>query len=546
MNKNKWMKRMFVFAACAVLSMTMMVGCGKAAGTGDISKITDFDENYVPTETKEVLYLKGSWSEIGFQYATEAETPVKITLASNLGDAIDRYGSFDAAVDEAQPILDYIEEKAPLLIELWKGMATGLGVDYNVVAVGSISYTAPDKNCSTLAAWGKATEDGRMLVGSNHDTNFYENINLPAVVVYPEEGNAFISSCGFTPNMLLNDKGLVVTGSSGQAGAPGDHGYGLPTMTALLVLAATCDNAEQAKDAVLDGVATGAGDNVHVSDVNGNDYIIEHTAQKDVVRQAGDYGEKDYTIATNNFLAKELEGSLYKGDEYWDDCMPRYWTEEQVLKEEGIGKITLDTINNAIGCDRYYVDPEWYDYVWEQGNFVGYKKIENGEWVDKWDLTDTCTGFWSPENKEPGTKCLQRALADPANATLYMMKGGKNTLVSINPEATGNFTRVTLTKKPKDSVAIAKDEARKQIFRAARDLDEKADTAKEKKLNQAKKYLLQGDNMTYKAMCATERTERLTNFGKAATLYCKAQAYAQLAQKNTKKVVRDGEDYIIW
>ena len=546
MKKSKWVKRMFAGVACLVLSLTMMTGCGTAAGTEDVSKITDFDESYVPSETKEVLYLKGSWSEIGFQYATEAETPVKITLASNLGDAIDRFGSFDAAVDAAKPNLDYIEDKAPLLIDLWKGMATGLGVDYNVVAVGSISYNAPDKNCSHIAAWGEATADGRMLVGANHDTNFYENINLPAVVVYPEEGNAFISSCGFVPNMLLNDKGLVVTGSSGQAGAPGDHDYGLPTMTALLVLAATCDNAEQAKDAVLDGVAVGSGDNVHVSDVDGNDFIIEHTAQKDVVRQAGDYGEKDYTIATNNFLAKEMEDSLYKGDDYWDDCMPRYWTEEQVLKEEGIGKITLDTLNNALGCDRYYVDPTWYDYVWEEGNFVGYKKIENGEWIDKWDLTDTQTGYWSPENKEPGTKCLQRALADPANGTLYMMKGGKNTLVSMNPNATGNFVRITLTKKPKDSVNIARDEARKQIFRAGRDLDEMADAAKEKKLNKAKEYFLQADNMTYKALCAAERTDRLTYFGKAATLFCKAQAYAQLAQKNTKKVVRDGEDYIIW
>ena len=127
-----------------------------------------------------------------------------------------------------------------------------------------------------------------------------------------------------------------------------------------------------------------------------------------------------------------------------------------------------------------------------------------------------------------------------------MMKGGKNTLTSINPNATGNFVRLTFSKKPADMNAEAKTQAQKQIFRAGRDLDEKADAAKEKKLNKAKEYFLQGENMTYKALCAADRTERFTCFGKATTLYCKAQAYAQLAQKNTKKVVRDGEDYIIW
>ena len=55
MKKSKWVKRMFAGVACLVLSLTMMTGCGTAAGTEDVSKITDFDESYVPSETKEFL-----------------------------------------------------------------------------------------------------------------------------------------------------------------------------------------------------------------------------------------------------------------------------------------------------------------------------------------------------------------------------------------------------------------------------------------------------------------------------------------------------------
>lgn len=66
--------------------------------------------------------------------------------------------------------------------------------------------------CSGIAAWGSATEGGRMLHGANLDFSTFGVLNQHVVVLIakPEKGNAFAGVVfpGFLPLTGMNDKGL--------------------------------------------------------------------------------------------------------------------------------------------------------------------------------------------------------------------------------------------------------------------------------------------------------------------------------------------------
>lgn len=184
-------------------------------------------------------------------------------------------------------------------------------------------------------------------------------------------------------------------------------------------IAISADSAKEAKEMYVDKLGKAGGENFHAVDTTGDAYLVEHTASKDFIRQSGDFGEKDYLIATNGYLGKKMESSLYTGDEVWDDDLPRYWTEEKVM-QDAAGSATVDTINDALGCTSYYVEQKYLDLL-DEGKICGYMPVENGVMVDdNWDIVDY-TGFWTPENREAGTKCAIRAISDPENLTMYVM-----------------------------------------------------------------------------------------------------------------------------
>lgn len=534
-------RKLLAILAVLMLSAALLTGCGVGSSTPTSEEMLaqlDYDEEAVPDPVRNVVILKGSWYEMGQQYAAQMPDVVKRCVASGLSALLSEH-TYEEGLNALEKQLDYYDEHAPEVTELFEGLADGAGIDFETVALGMGSFYGGGF-CSTMAAWGEATEDGRLLMGANWDTESGDSYFLPTIIAYPEKGHAFVANCGFFGNIVMNDAGVVLTGSSGQSADEDDYGLGLPVISPMTFMAAKADNAKQAKDMYISDYAPGTGDNFHVADQNGS-FVVEHTASKNAVRQAGDFGEKDYTIATNDFMTEELQDSLYSGEDFWDDNRPRYWTEERILLDD-FGKVNPDTFAEALGCNSFYIPENWEETGWAP--CFDPDELKTGWNEDVWNL-DLYQGYWSPENREPSLKTTSKGIADPANMTMYVMNGSSDTLVSGSPEGTGNYMAVTLCESYEEAVWNAQYYAYMQNWLAARDIDQSGKNTAQRTeyLDTAKKATIAGENYSYRAGIAEDEQTRMELYGKAMSKFCKAHCYAQLAQNDPCKIAREGGDY---
>lgn len=502
-----------------------MVGCGGGASSEGGGKTPSFDPEKAPPNTKEFVVLKGSYHDMGVQYGKQAGDYLARLIASKTKGAVEALGSKEDVYKELEDYRAIYEEKIPELLEMWEGMAEGSGYSVDDILIAFTNfYVEPSRNCSTISMWGSKTQDGKLITGTNLDETIGPCVYEPAVIAYPEKGNSFIAASGLTGTTYMNEKGLMLMCSVGQTDAEGDKVKGIAGKIGVSVIAMKCDTAKEAKEMYIKKAAPASGDNFHAIDLDRDNYLVEHTASKNSIRKSGDFGEKDYLIATNGFMTEKMQDSLYKGEEEWDDWMPRYWTEEKVIQDNE-GKNTIDTLNDALGCTEYYVD---------------------GEWTDEWDL-ENYRGFWSPENKEPGTKCVTRTIALPEDLEMYIMVGQRNTDLSDVPNSTGNFCKVSLTKSIDGVIYNSRTYAQVQIWLGARDMDSAEGDLEKRKANleKAKKALYDGEN--YLSMIGTteDQGKTLEYYGKAISAFSKAQCYGQLAQNDPHKLTREGADYEI-
>ncbi len=547
-------KRIFVVGLVFAMITTMCIlsGCGeKSSGSSSWDNILaelDYDEDKLPDPVRDALILEGSWNDMGKQYGEAYPDLVKMTIAAEIGSILEEH-SYEEIEKGIKKQLDYYDKYAPEVTELLRGISEGSGVNFDYVVAG-FSRMDGDSFCSSMAAWGDATKGGKVIAGANMDidvgvasiggeTCFYG----PALICYPEGEHAFVTNGGFFSTVVMNDAGVCFVGSSGQHELEDDTDYGLPVRSPMTFLAAKCATAEEAKDMYInDGYCPGTGDNFHVIDENGS-YVIEHTASKSEIRQAGDFGENDYTVATNDYMIETMKESMIPADsdEFWDDCRPRYWTEERCIVEAD-GKATEDTFAKALGCNDFYIPENWKELGWAPG--FDSSELKTGWNKSTWDL-DHYQGYWSPENREPSLKAVSRGIAVPEDMTLYIMTGCSDTLVSTNPGALGTYMNIVLDEDYTVTASEAKRYATMQNFLAARDIDTsgKEDSSRLKNLDKAKEYVIKGNNSVYKGKLAETKADKRKYYSKAITNYCKAQCYAQAAQDNPEKVLRDGRDY---
>lgn len=501
---------------------------GSSAATSTVSSTLveklSFDATEQPEPTKSVVYLSGSWHDMGVQFAEQATEALKREVSEGIADAVATYG-WDGAKEEEQDYLTYYEEHAPELVELYQGMAEGLDIDYEDFMVGMISYVTEESTdeadeeraadtCSNMAAWGSQTEDNKLIVGADWDSNGTTAYYMPTVVAFPDDGNAFISESGFQGNLVMSSKGLVVAGSSGQNAEDGDCGMGIPVMTSQWLLGATCDNATEAKDAYLGGLTPTTGDNANLNDTDGNHYLVEATVAHNATREPGDFGETDYLIATNDFMTDEMQSSLLPKGSGYDDCRPRYYTEEQILLQD-TGKVTTRTLANALGSTSYYDGSTWT--------------------TDNWNAE---TGLNSPEAVSPMYQNIMKAICVPEDGAYYVMNGCSNQEVSLLPNARGTYVKITLTESAADSNSAARDTANSLIYSAGSVIDHATDDTTDAKasLNEAKEALNEGDGYTTQAGLVSG-TEAQALLSKATSAYLRAQDLAQAAIGDNQAVL---------
>ena len=182
-----------------------------------------------------VVYLEGSPYEIGKQHGELLNTSVRQSVGQLL-DYFRRYPKvplvgtwlanawLDRSWSQARPYIpsDDLEEL--------RGLSDGSGVP---LADLRRLHAIPDRTyaCSSLAVWGKATADGRLIHTRNLDWNIRAGIQRQAVVfvVRPAGKHAFVNLgwAGFIGVLSgINDQGISI----GQIGAEtADLSYrGLP------------------------------------------------------------------------------------------------------------------------------------------------------------------------------------------------------------------------------------------------------------------------------------------------------------------------------
>jgi hypothetical protein len=200
-------------------------------------------------EQHQVVHVKGNHYQMGFQHARQVRHLLPAIqkaiharyaqLANNEPDA-----AFEAIIQKTAVLLHEID---PATVAMIRGLADGLSLEfdhllhYNLVtflrdllttrkALAAKPLASPPEGCSTWAARGAATADGKPLLVKNRDFSM-EHLPLQLVIrAQPAAGYryTYITSAG-SPGVFVagfNETGLAVVDTHV---ASTDVGPGLPT-----------------------------------------------------------------------------------------------------------------------------------------------------------------------------------------------------------------------------------------------------------------------------------------------------------------------------
>ncbi len=294
-------------------------------------EVSTFKGTVIPPSVRPVLILAGTDYDMGTQHVHQ--------LVDVYGESVLEAFSREFSPEERGALLEvlaYVRTFAPEWEEQFQGMSDAsrtLGVVVSPLEILA-KYTgfqafdnfatpsdpeAPVQGCTGFAAWGTATRDGRVIASSSWDSDptAFEYV----IMAYPKSGhaytcNAFIGAGVSGPAWFpgVNAMGVAyVHHGSGQAGGEKTT---IATIGQPLYIGHTlrfADSAEAALRMQL-GYAEGAGVYPFFGtntgglwvDASGDGFVIE-SRSPEIVRRAGDNGEKDALYSTNNSLASTLK-----------------------------------------------------------------------------------------------------------------------------------------------------------------------------------------------------------------------------------------------
>lgn len=323
------------------------------------SEISFAGEVPVLPQSNPVVFLQGSDYEMGFQYAQQViEIFGQWIFMHKAGRSF--------TIDETEVHHQYEEQMKIHTLELiefirgWAEGATvsGIPMQYEDVLDIWAGHSKPtnfyhakgDWNkamdrmpilCSGMAAWGKATIDGKLVTASSgdHDATF-----MVTIVAFPKTGNAFV----YSPFSVYGD--VPVVGNVGMMGHPGmnsrglayvhhggvpkmiedrcEWGYGIRRGMSVFHVLRFANSAHEALememsfpagDVGLDPANTAGG--FYADDSYG--YIAEARKNPVAIREAGLLGETDFLYA-NNSASHQLAGESgwmkpFKDKWRWDE-----------------------------------------------------------------------------------------------------------------------------------------------------------------------------------------------------------------------------------
>lgn len=289
-------------------------------------------------EITPVIVIKGSDFEMGYQYAqqlVDVYGPWILEMRSGR-----KFSS--RQLEELRKWEEQHRIHTPWLPEFVKGWAQGAvdkGVEmsyddvmYLWVGDSPPSYDflssdglpeVPPMACSGMAAWGRATEDGKLVTGSTGDHDLSYQV---IIIAYPNDGNPFLYSAfgatgaiagggdlWFFGHPAMNSKGLAYVhhGGGPKFLEPKEYwGYGVRRAASVIHIMRYADNAKQALDIEMNLPIgdIGKGDQGTVGGFYADDnygYVVESRLEPIAIREAGLMGETDFLYANNGVIHPE-------------------------------------------------------------------------------------------------------------------------------------------------------------------------------------------------------------------------------------------------
>jgi hypothetical protein len=492
----------------------------------------------LPPSILPVVILRGSDYDMGFQYGEQACAYIDRTREDKWASALQRF-SREEVLKALQANQSFVKRYTPEWIDFMRGMADGAskaGYPMSYTDILLMNCTLPDpktsvfpegaekdalppKRCSVASAWGSATQDGHLIGIDTLDTP--DVAHAVVIVAYPDRGNAYMCAADageIGDHFLMNNKGFFLGNSGGGGSRPEDDGYGIAWPCSLPYLVRFCDGAFEARDMVTKWQINTA-ENFHFVDVRGNACVVEKTAAVQAVRQPGDFGEKDFMFSTNNYLAPEMkvtkEGGFVGGHGgYGAYSAPR-------------NKMIWDMLHNYSGS----IDVEFAEMVLR---FPGPPPPlpPAGGWEAMFCRpTNLWTAVVLPDDGDEG---VAHICTGPAGRVLHASIAGDGSVMRPTyryAAGTHTFYRLRLAKGPAELVKAARQAAEEEIANAYAELmflgyRDNGYAGLQELYGKAVAEMFEGRNAFNRAVLA-EGNRALALYGRAASLYARAQAHAR-------------------
>ncbi|MEN6460333.1 MAG: C45 family peptidase [Syntrophomonas sp.] len=222
----------------------------------------------------------------------------------------------EEVIARAMKFLPFVQEFDPYLIEIMRGQSDGAGISFEEIftqkCMNELTFYYSGKIiglCTSFAATGKATQDGKTLLGQNIDWLVGAPIDL--LKINHSNGLAqFILSFANSTEFTFSSAGfgMCVNATLGQ-----DYSFNVP-LACYLPRVMRQKSIHDAFD-LLKQVAHGLG-YYHLADANGQMYGIEsiHNDYEII------YPEKDMLLHSNNYITERFKAgdtaSVFQPDSY--------------------------------------------------------------------------------------------------------------------------------------------------------------------------------------------------------------------------------------
>lgn len=255
-----------------------------------------------------ILHIYGTSYQMGQQYGTILKKQLNSLV--ELSNGLFSETKIKKYVEDGEIAGKNLPEKFQLEL---KGMSDASGVEYSKLLAMNMATKA---TCSTLAVWGKATENGNLIMGRNADYKL-KNINKALgliVVKHPSEGYATISVTflGLLGSFTgMNETGLSYGNMLAYNGIDKSTNLnGLPIQILLQLGGEKFSSAETMSE-FLANQSHMINNNVMSAD-NSEAIVVELTHSKSAFRR----GEDGILAATNFYHNPDLHESYEPCDRY--------------------------------------------------------------------------------------------------------------------------------------------------------------------------------------------------------------------------------------